>query len=83
MSEPIHFLVEQAGCESCAQRVRSALADVLTIDEISVDEAADLAAVRAQAPPTLTPAAVDAALAGRREPSQTEVCSTFPAEPRA
>ena len=63
MSEPIHFLVEQAGCESCAQRVRSALADVLTIEEISVDEGADLAAVRAQAPPTLKPAAVDAALA--------------------
>ena len=62
MTEPIRFVVEQAGCESCAARVRAALADLLTIEEITVDEGADAAAVRAHAPPGLEPATVDAAL---------------------
>jgi hypothetical protein len=63
MTKPIHFLVEQAGCKSCAARVESALAGLLTIEEISVDAGADVAAVRAQAPPGLELASVDAALA--------------------
>jgi copper chaperone CopZ len=63
MTEPIHFLVEQAGCESCAERVRAALAGLLAIDEITVDEEADAAAVRAQAPRGLELETVDAALA--------------------
>jgi hypothetical protein len=63
VTEPIHFLVEHAGCGSCAARVKAALTDLLAIEEITVDEAADVAAVRANAPPGLELAAVDAALA--------------------
>ena len=63
MAEEIRFIVEQAGCESCAGRVRSALADLLVIDEIAVDEAADAAAVRAHGGRGLEVARVDAALA--------------------
>jgi hypothetical protein len=62
MTKPIHFLVEHAGCESCAARVRSALAGLLAIEEITVDERADVAGVRAQAPPGLELASIDAAL---------------------
>ena len=61
--ESIHFVVEQAGCESCAARVHAALADLLVIEEVTVDEGADAAAVRAHAPPGLEVATVDAALA--------------------
>jgi hypothetical protein len=64
MTEPIHFLVEQAGCASCAARVSAALAGVLAIEEITLDESADAAAVSAQAPPGLPVTTVDAALAG-------------------
>jgi copper chaperone CopZ len=40
------FEVEQAGCESCAGRVRGALAPLGTVDEILIDEEADAATVR-------------------------------------
>ena len=40
------FEVEHAGCESCADRVREALAPLGTVGEISVDEDADSATVR-------------------------------------
>jgi hypothetical protein len=63
MTNEIHFVVEQAGCESCARRVSSALADVLAIEEITIVEDADAAAVRAHAPASLERSAVDAALA--------------------
>jgi hypothetical protein len=63
MTKPIHFLVEEAGCESCAARVQSALAGLLAIEEVTVDRGADVAAVRAHAPPGLELASVDAALA--------------------
>lgn len=41
------FVVEQAGCESCAGRVRGALAPLAEIEQIEVDEEADAATVRA------------------------------------
>ncbi len=63
MREAIGFVVEQAGCESCAARVRSALAELLEIEEIAVDESADVAIVRARAPRKLARTTVDAALA--------------------
>jgi copper chaperone CopZ len=63
MTEPIHFIVQQAGCESCAARVREALADIVAVEEVRVDEGAGVAAVRALASRDLQPAAVDAALA--------------------
>lgn len=40
------FEVEQAGCASCAERVREALAPLGTVGEIVIDEAADSATVR-------------------------------------
>jgi copper chaperone CopZ len=60
---PIDFVVEQAGCESCAARVKTALGELLAIDEITVDEGADVAVVRAHAPTELELVTVDAALA--------------------
>ena len=63
MMDDLRFVVEQAGCESCAERVRSALSQLVTIDSISIDEASDTATVvaRADASPSLD--ALDAALA--------------------
>lgn len=40
------FVVEQAGCPSCATRVRVALADVVRVEGIEIDEDADTAFVR-------------------------------------
>jgi len=42
----VTFVVEQAGCESCATRVRAALEDVAAVASIEIDEAADAAVVR-------------------------------------
>jgi Heavy-metal-associated domain len=64
MTEPVRFVVEHAGCESCAARVNTALAGLIAIDEITIDEGDDAAVVRAQAPAGLELATVDAALAG-------------------
>jgi copper chaperone CopZ len=41
------FVVEQAGCESCAARVRGALEPLAEIEAIEVDEQEDAATVRA------------------------------------
>ncbi len=41
----IGFDVEQAGCESCADRVRGALAPLGDVEAVEIDEQADLAAV--------------------------------------
>lgn len=43
----ITFEVEQAGCESCAARVRAALEPLGQVGEIVVDEEADSASVSA------------------------------------
>lgn len=40
------FEVEQAGCDSCAARVRGALEPFADVGEISIDSAADAATVR-------------------------------------
>lgn len=42
----ISFVVEQAGCESCAQLVRGALEPLGTVEAVEVDERADEATVR-------------------------------------
>lgn len=42
------FEVEQAGCESCAARVRAALEPLGDVEEIAIDEKADAATVRAR-----------------------------------
>ncbi len=43
------FEVEQAGCASCAARVRDALAPLLEISGLEIDESLDAAVVTAQA----------------------------------
>lgn len=58
----IHFVVEQAGCASCAARVREALEPIAVVHEIDVDEAADCAAVRLAYSPDLSQDAVAQAL---------------------
>ena len=45
----VSFEVEQAGCASCAARVREALAPLLEISELEIDESLDAGVVTAQA----------------------------------
>jgi copper chaperone CopZ len=44
--EEVEFVVEQAGCSSCAGRVRRALEAIATVEAIEIDESADAADVR-------------------------------------
>ena len=63
----ITFEVEQAGCESCAARVRGALAPLLEISALEIDESRDAAVVTARAaeePPVET---IDQLLAAASE----------------
>jgi copper chaperone CopZ len=41
----VQFVVEHAGCNSCAVRVRQALEALATVHEVTVDESADVALV--------------------------------------
>jgi copper chaperone CopZ len=41
----VSFLVEEAGCDSCAVRVREALEPLGIVQSLEVDEAADAATV--------------------------------------
>jgi copper chaperone CopZ len=41
----LRFVVEQAGCASCAKLVREALAGVGEVESIEIDESADVADV--------------------------------------
>jgi len=43
---PFSFVVEQAGCESCAGRVSAALAPLGVVDDVVIDEANDVGLVR-------------------------------------
>ena len=43
--EDVEFVVAQAGCSSCATRVRDALAELGMVQELAIDEAADVARV--------------------------------------
>ena len=42
----VQFIVEQAGCASCAERIREALGAIGTVEQLDVDEASDVATVR-------------------------------------
>lgn len=46
MLSTVAFVVENAGCHSCAGRVRSALEGVGEVAAVAVDEAADTTSVR-------------------------------------
>jgi hypothetical protein len=58
----LEFIVENAGCPSCAERVRVALEPVAVVHEIAVDEAADVAMVRAGTATDVSQDAVDRVL---------------------
>jgi len=45
----VSFEVEQAGCASCAARVRGALVPLLEISTLDIDESLDAAVVTARA----------------------------------
>ena len=42
----VQFVVEQAGCTSCAERIRVALGAIGTVEQLDIDEASDVATVR-------------------------------------
>ena len=44
----VRFVVEQAGCPSCASLIREALDAIADVDGIEIDEAADVATVHLQ-----------------------------------
>ena len=59
----IAFDVEQAGCESCGKLVRAALEPLGVVEELTIDEQADMAGVVRAATAEPDQAAVDEALA--------------------
>lgn len=63
----VRFEVEQAGCESCAARVRDALAPLLDISGLEIDESLDAAVVIAQAVAEPSVKVIDELLAGASE----------------
>lgn len=58
----VQFIVEQAGCISCAERVRDALRATGTIEQLDIDEGADAASVRLVSPGHVSQDDVDHAL---------------------
>ena len=43
--QKVSFVVAEAGCESCAERVRAALEPLATVDAVVIDEKRDTATV--------------------------------------
>ena len=60
----VSFDVEQAGCESCAARVRGALAPLVSISALEIDESRDAAIVVGRAAEEPAVETIDALLAG-------------------
>jgi copper chaperone CopZ len=58
----VEFVVENAGCSSCADRVRGALEPIATVASVAIDESADVAGVRLETSGGLTQEAVNEAL---------------------
>ena len=46
----VKFVIEGAGCESCATRVREALAPIVTVHDVAINDMADIATVSVSAP---------------------------------
>ena len=57
------FEVESAGCSSCAEKVRAALAPLARVESVDIDETADIAIVRVIASAGFTSTVADEALA--------------------
>lgn len=60
----VEFIVEGAGCPSCAKLVGNVVAELGALREVSIDEKADVAHVRAEIPDTVGSKQLDAALGG-------------------
>ena len=58
----IEFVVEQAGCPSCAARLRNAFEALAPVTAVEIDEAADTASVRLEASDDVSETAVDRVL---------------------
>ena len=58
----IEFIVEEAGCTSCAALVREALAPIADVQAVEVDESADCASVRVASSGDLSQEDVDRVL---------------------
>jgi hypothetical protein len=56
------FEVLQAGCESCADRIRKALSPIVIVEQIKIDEQADTARVLIRAERTIGRATIEEAL---------------------
>jgi cation transport ATPase len=60
--DEVRFVVEEAGCPTCATRVRQGLEHIATVAAIEIDEAADEATVRLSGSSAVTEDAVRRAL---------------------
>jgi copper chaperone CopZ len=58
----VEFVVEHAGCSSCAGRVRKALEPIAAVEAIEVDEGADAATVRVRPRDRISEHAIDEVL---------------------
>ena len=63
MTNIVRFVVEEAGCSSCAERVRGALEGLVDVERLELDEAADELVVVGTARADANEAAVTEALA--------------------
>lgn len=59
----IEFVVEEAGCTSCAELIRETLGEIGLVAQIEVDEVADFSLVRFAPPGLLSADDVDRMLA--------------------
>lgn len=59
----VSFIVEQAGCPSCASKVRQALAPLGEVEDVVVDESADVGIVRLETSEEVSEERVNALLA--------------------
>jgi copper chaperone CopZ len=57
------FVVENAGCSSCAERVRAVVEPLVAVRSVEIDEESDTAILTVAAAPRLAEQAVNAALA--------------------
>jgi copper chaperone CopZ len=64
----VEFVVEQAGCSSCADLVREVLSDLGAVEAVEVDESADIAYVRLATGEPVTNDRIDALLADAAVP---------------
>jgi copper chaperone CopZ len=68
----ISFVVEQAGCASCAERVHRALAPLADVQSVDVDEGDDSAAVQVSVVTNLSEDDVNRVLADASDSSGHE-----------